>query len=90
MKGFFNTILRINLSEKTFKEEPVTDSVFETHLGGKGLGTYLLMKENPAGVDPLFPQNKLIFCVGPATDSRIYGSCRHAVFRKSHLTRIFT
>jgi len=90
MKGFFNKILRINLTSKTYKEEPIPDSVLETHLGGKGLGTYLLMKENPPGVDPLSPENRLIFCLGPITDSRIYGSCRHGVFTKSPLTGIFS
>ena len=86
MKGFFNKILKINLKTKTFKEEPIPDSIYETYLGGKGLGTYLLMKENPPGVDPLSPSNKLIFCTGPITNTRIYGSCRHGVFTKSPLT----
>jgi aldehyde:ferredoxin oxidoreductase len=90
MKGFFNKLLRINLKTKTFKEESIPDSVFENYLGGKGLGTFLLIKENPPGVDPLSPQNKLIFCIGPATDTRIYGSCRHGVFTKSPLTGIFS
>jgi aldehyde:ferredoxin oxidoreductase len=90
MKGFFNKILRINLKTKTFREEAIADSVYETYLSGKGLGIYLLMKENPPGVDPLSPQNKLIFCVGPATDTRIYGSCRHGVFTKSPLTGIYS
>src|SRR5512139_3245987 len=90
MHGFFNKALRIDLSTRTLKEETIPDSVYETHLGGKGLGIYLLMKENLPGVDPLSPQNKLIFCVGPATDSRIYGSCRHGVFTKSPLTGIFS
>lgn len=90
MKGFFNKILRINLQVKSFEEEPVPDSVYETHLGGKGLGIHLLMKENPTGVDPFSPKNKLIFCVGPVTHTRIYGSCRHGVFTKSPLTGIFS
>jgi aldehyde:ferredoxin oxidoreductase len=90
MKGFFNKILKINLKTKTFKEETVPDSVYETYLGGKGLGTYLLMKENPIGVDPLSPDNKLIFCTGPITNTRIYGSCRHGVFTKSPLTGIYS
>jgi aldehyde:ferredoxin oxidoreductase len=90
MKGFSNKILRVNLKTKTFKEEKVPDSVYETYLGGKGLGTYLLMKENPPGVDPLSPKNKLIFCTGPITNTRIYGSCRHGVFTKSPLTGIFS
>jgi aldehyde:ferredoxin oxidoreductase len=90
MKGFFNKILTIDLKSKTSKEQTIPDSVYETYLGGKGLGTYLLMKNNPAGVDPLSPQNKLIFSVGPATDSQIYGSCRHGIFTKSPLTGIYS
>jgi aldehyde:ferredoxin oxidoreductase len=90
MKGFFNRILRINLQQKTSKEEKVPDSVYEACLGGKGLGVYLLMKENPSGVDPLSPQNRLIFCTGPITNTRIYGSCRYGAFTKSPLTGIFS
>lgn len=90
MKSFFNKMLRINLKAKAFKEETIPDSVYETYLGGKGLGTYLLMKENPPGVDPLSPGNRLIFCTGPITNTRIYGSCRHGVFTKSPLTGIFS
>ncbi len=90
MKGFFNKILKINLKAQTFKEEAIPDSIYETFLGGKGLGTYLLMKENPPGVDPLSPDNRLIFCTGPITHTKIYGSCRHGVFTKSPLTGIYS
>ena len=45
MKGFFNKILRINFKTKTYKEESVSDTVSETYWGGKGLGTFLLIKE---------------------------------------------
>lgn len=90
MKGFFNKILRINLEKRVFKEEGIPDSVYENFLGGKGLGIYLLLRENPPGVDPFSPQNRLIFSIGPVTDSRIYGSCRHGAFTKSPLTGIFS
>src|SRR3972149_11558598 len=90
MKGFFNKILRIHLKTKTFQEEILPDSVFETTLGGKGLGTHLLMRENPPGVDPLSAENRLIFCTAPITNTRIYGSCRHGVFTKSPLSGIFS
>ena len=90
MKGFFHKILRINLKKKEFQEEAIPDATYKTYLGGKGLGIHLLMNENPSGVDPLSPQNKLIFCLGPATDSHVYGSCRHGVFTKSPLTGGFS
>jgi aldehyde:ferredoxin oxidoreductase len=90
MKGFFNKLLRIDLKTKTYEAEMIPDSVYENYLGGKGLGIYLLIKENPPGVDPLSSENRLIFCLGPVTNSRIYGSCRHGVFTKSPLTGIFS
>ncbi len=90
MKGFFNKILRIDLKAKTFREETLPDSLLENTLGGKGLGTHLLIKENPPGVDALSPENKLIFCTGPITDTRIHGSCRHGAFTKSPLTGIYS
>ncbi len=68
MKGVFNKILNIDLNTRTFSEEDMEDSVYENYLGGKGLGSYLLRKRNPAGVDPLAPENNLILAVGPATD----------------------
>lgn len=90
MIGFFNKILRMKFKTKTFKEESIPDSVYETYLGGKRLGAYLLMKKNSPGIDPLSPQNKLFNCVGPAADSGICGSCRHGVFTKSPPAGIFS
>lgn len=90
MKGFFNKLLRINLKSKSFKEEIIPEDVTETHLGGKGLGIHYLINETTPGIDPLSPNNKLIFAIGPATDTKIYGSCRHGVFTKSPLTGIFS
>jgi aldehyde:ferredoxin oxidoreductase len=73
VKGFFNKILRINLETKTFKGKTIPDSFYETYSDGKGLVAYLLMKENPNGVNPLSPKNKLIFFFGPITDTKTYG-----------------
>ena len=90
MEGFFNKLLRIDLKTRTYIEEMVPDAVYKKSLGGKGLGIHLLLKENPPGVNALSPENKLIFCLGPVTNSKIYGSCRHGVFTKSPLTGIFS
>src|SRR5512139_2532071 len=90
MEGFFNKLLRIDLKTRTYIEEMIPDAVFKKSLGGKGLGVHLLLKENPPGINALSPENKLIFCLGPVTDSKIYGSCRHGVFTKSPLTGIFS
>ena len=89
MKGVFNKILNIDLNARTFSEEDIEDSVYENYLGGKGLGSHLLLKRNPAGVDPLAPENNLILAVGPANGFPIWGANRLAGFSKSPLTGIY-
>ena len=90
MKGFFNRLLRINLSRKTYRTEPIKDEVLSQTLGGKGLGTYLLLENNPKGVDPLSPDNRFIITLGPVSDTAIPGSSRYGIFTKSPLTGIYS
>jgi aldehyde:ferredoxin oxidoreductase len=54
------------------------------------LGSYLLLNENPPGIDPFSPQNLLIFTLGPLADTPFYGSSRYAVFTKSPQTGIYS
>ena len=90
MYGFYGRILKIDLNEEAFSIEPVDDEILKTCLGGKGLATRLLLDHNPAGVDPLSPENLLIFASGPVTGSPVWGSCRHGVYTKSPQTGYFS
>jgi aldehyde:ferredoxin oxidoreductase len=90
MKGFFNQLLRINLSKQKSTVEPIPEPVLRSYLGGKGLGSYLLLKENPPHIDPFSPENHLIFTLGPLADTPFYGSSRYAVFTKSPQTGIYS
>jgi aldehyde:ferredoxin oxidoreductase len=90
MKGFFNQLLKIDLTGRRTTVEPISDEVLGTCLGGKGLGSYLLLKENPPGVDPLSPENRLILTLGPLADTPFFGSSRYAVFTKSPQTGIYS
>ena len=53
---------------------------------GRGWGAWLLYKHCPAGVDPLSPQNPLIFTRGPFLGAGVPGSSKMAVACKSPLT----
>ena len=86
MKGFFNRLLRIRLSNKTFDYEPIPDEVLRRTLGGKGLGVYLLSKENPQGIAALAPESRFIICTGSVTGTRIWGQSRFGVYAKSPAT----
>ncbi len=90
MKGFFNQLLRINLSDQKSSVEPIAESILRSYLGGKGLGSYLLLKENPPHIDPFSPENRLIITLGPLADTPFYGSSRYAVFTKSPQTGIYS
>ena len=90
MKGVFGKIKTINCRDRKCHEETVPASVYEKFLGGKGLASYLLLKRNPAGVDPLSPDNKLILATGPANGFSVWGANRYAAFTKSPLTGIYS
>ncbi len=88
MYGFYGKLLRVDLTEKTVKEENISDDVLQKYLGGKGLGTHLLLKYLPAKVDPISPDNKLVFVTGPAAGTIIPAAGRFGVFAKSPQTNL--
>lgn len=89
MKGFYNKYIQIDLTEQTFQTRPIDDHLLEKYLGGKGLCTHLLLEHNPQGVNPLAPENSLIFATGPVSGTSIWGSCRYGVFTKSPQTGLY-
>lgn len=88
MKGFFGRILIVDLSREKFYYESLKEEDLGRILGGKGLGISLLSKFQPSGVSPFSSKNPLIFCLGPTTDTAVYGSSRYGVYTKSPLTGI--
>lgn len=90
MYGFYGKILKIDLDKAAFSIEPIDDQLLRTCLGGRGLATHLLLDHNPPHVDPLSPENHLIFATGPTTGSKVWGSCRYGVYTKSPQTGYFS
>jgi aldehyde:ferredoxin oxidoreductase len=86
VRGFFNRLLRINLSTRRYEYEQIPDSVLKRTLGGKGLGSHYLLEENPIGIHPFEPDNRFIIAVGPVTGTRMWSQSRFAVFTKSPAT----
>lgn len=86
MKGFFNTLLRIDLTERAYSYDTIADDLLQRTLGGKGLGTHLLLTENPPGVDPFAPENIFVIAAGPVTGTNMWSQSRFAVFSKSPAT----
>lgn len=86
MAGYCGKLLRVNLSTGEIKKEPLDLTVAKKFIGGRGLGSYLLAQEIDPKVDPLSPDNKIIFATGPLTGSSAPTSGRYMVITKSPLT----
>jgi aldehyde:ferredoxin oxidoreductase len=84
--GYNGKILRVDLSNNKTSVEALDADMCRRYLGGAGFTTYLLWKEMKGGVDPLGPDNKLIFANGPLTGLALPGSGRNCVGAKSPLT----
>lgn len=84
--GYNGKVLRINLSRKSVKEEPLDGLFCRRYLGGSGFIAYYLWKELKKGVDALSPQNLLIFAMGPVSGLNLPGAARHCVGGKSPMT----
>lgn len=89
MKGYYNKLLRINLTKREYSEEVITDDVLKKNIGGKGLGGYFMLKEIPELIHPFSTDNKIIFITGPAAGTKLWGNSRYGVFSKSPQTLIF-
>ncbi|MZP29560.1 aldehyde ferredoxin oxidoreductase [Heliobacterium undosum] len=86
MNAYVGTVLRINLSEKTIKCEPLDVDVAKKFIGGRGLGSYLLSQEIDPAIDALSPENKVFITTGPLTGTNVPTGGRYMVITKSPLT----
>lgn len=84
--GYQGTVLRIDLTAGTVKKESLNLDDAVKFLGGRGLGTKMLIDEIDANVDALSPENKLIFAAGPLTGTNTPTGGRYMVITKSPLT----
>ncbi len=79
-------ILRVNLSEGTCTPEDLNMGWANKYLGQRGLATKYLTEEIDPKVDPLSPDNKMIFATGPLTGTGASTSARYSVITKGPLT----
>jgi len=84
--GYNGNILRVNLSKDKVSTESPDEVFYRRYMGGEGFVAYYLLKELETGIDPLGPENKLIFAAGPVTGAPIPGSGRNSIGAKSPLT----
>jgi len=86
MYGWIGEILRVDLTSGKVSIEEVNKNFAKKFIGGRGLGVKILYDELEPKIDPLSPENKLIFATGPVTGTRAPTSGRYCVVSKSPLT----
>ena len=86
MMGYQNKVLRIDLTGKSSKIEPLRMDWAEKYIGSKGLSIRYLYDELKPGIDPLSADNKLLFTTGPLTGTPTPCSGKLSVTSKSPAT----
>ncbi|MDP2965326.1 MAG: aldehyde ferredoxin oxidoreductase family protein [Pelolinea sp.] len=84
--GFHGKIIHVNLTTSDIQIEQPEDLFYRKYMGGSAMGTYYLLKNTPAGVDPLGPENT--FCLFPSviTGASISGLSRITATAKSPIS----
>ena len=79
-------VLRVDLTKGELKTEILPENIYRKYLGGSSLASYFLLKELKKGVDPLGPENILVFACSVITGTPVPGTSRFTVAAKSPLT----
>ena len=89
--GWSGKMLQVDLTNGTIREEEISEELKSGYTGGAGINARLLydaLRKNPE-IDPLSPENPLIFGFGILVGTSFPCSSRMTITAKSPLTRIF-
>ena len=86
MHGWNGKLLRVDLTKGKAVPQKYDVNFAKTFLGGRGFAAKILWDELKPGVDPLSPENRLIFAAGPLTAFPLPSSGKLLVAAKSPLT----
>lgn len=84
--GYNGKILHVDLTTGTLTVEEPPETFYRKYLGGQGIGMYYILKEMPAGADPLGPENVLAITLSVVTGAPVSGQSRVMANAKSPLT----
>src|SRR5919112_2098070 len=84
--GYFGNALLVDVGDGSAETLALEPDVLRAYLGGVGLGTWLMHRLAPVGVDPLGPDAPLAFVFSPLVATPLTTSAKFAVVAKSPLT----
>ncbi|MBL8095824.1 MAG: aldehyde ferredoxin oxidoreductase family protein [Anaerolineales bacterium] len=84
--GYAGRILHVDLTLRILTVEQPEPGFYRKYMGGSAMGLYYLLRDVPAGIDPLGPDNVLTFMLSPLTGAPISGQSRMTINARSPLT----
>jgi aldehyde:ferredoxin oxidoreductase len=84
--GYFGRALIVDVTDGSAEELPLDETTLRRYVGGVGLGTDLMHRLAPRGVDALAPDAPLAFVFSPLVGTPLTTSAKFAVVAKSPLT----
>lgn len=87
--GYAGRILRVDLSRRKAKAIRLSDGLAKSYIGGTGFCAKILWDETDVNTDPLGPENRIVFALGPLTGTGWPQSGRFNVGAKSPLTGVW-
>lgn len=88
--GYWGRLLHIDLTRRTFESLPLDGDFLRRTIGGAGLGSALLHRWCPAGIDALDPRNPLLFVTSPLLGTPLTTTAKYTIVTKSPLTGFIT
>ncbi|MEK6530185.1 MAG: aldehyde ferredoxin oxidoreductase C-terminal domain-containing protein, partial [candidate division NC10 bacterium] len=79
-------LLHVDLASRQTRVEELPETLLRKYLGGGALACYLLLRDMPPGVDPLGPDNVLVFTTSVINGLSLSGTNRYTAAAKSPLT----
>jgi aldehyde:ferredoxin oxidoreductase len=89
MYGYAGKILTVNLTDGKVKKEALRDDLINDYIGGEGFGARLLWEKLKPGIDPLSPENILIFSITALSGTNFPSGSRTILCFKSPLTGLY-
>jgi len=87
--GYVGRILRVDLSAGTTDDEPIDAALARAFLGGSGLAAARIARSPLSEIDPLGPDNPLVWTTGPLVGTAMPSAGRLSVCALSPLTGIW-
>src|SRR2546425_5974564 len=84
--GITGKLLHVDLTTRQTRVEEIPETIMRKYLGGGALAAWVLLREMRPGVDPLGPDNVLVFTTSVVNGLSLSGTNRYTAAAKSPLT----